>query len=117
MKIAIAVHNPTDTHALRFTQTALEAGHEVPIVFFFHDAVRIADSRAASTLMSSWQALKSDHDLDLAVCIAAAARRGLLDESAPEAASNRIPEDFSIVGLGQLIGAMAESDRLVTFAA
>lgn len=115
MKIAIAVHNPTDNHALRFTQAALAAGHEVPIVFFFHDAVKLADTRAPSRQSTGWQALKADHGLELAVCIAAASKRDLVDETSPEVSS--IGDEFSIVGLGQLIGAMADADRLVTFAA
>ena len=56
--------------------------------------------------------------LDLVVCIAAAQRRGLLDEDEMKRQgkdANNIADGFRISGLGQLIEAGIESDKLVVF--
>ena len=66
----------------------------------------------------NWSELAAEHDLDLVVCVAAAQRRGLLDESEAKRHSkdaNNIAEGFRISGLGQLIEMGIETDRLVTF--
>ena len=60
----------------------------------------------------------AQHSLDLVVCVAAAQRRGIVD--ADEAKrhgkdADNIAPGFRISGLGQLIEAAVESDRLVTF--
>ena len=65
-----------------------------------------------------WTELQKEHDLDLVVCIAAAQRRGLLDEDEAKRQgkdANNIAEGFRISGLGQLIEAGIQSDRLVVF--
>jgi tRNA 2-thiouridine synthesizing protein D len=114
MKFTLAVHHPDDEHALRFARAALEAGHEIPLVFFYHDGVYAADGDRPSTQQSAWQSLVDQHRIPLAVCIGAASRRELVEESAPD--GGRICQGFDVVGLGQYIGALIESDRLVTFA-
>ena len=56
----------------------------------------------------------------MVVCIAAAQRRGIMDEDEAKRQgldANNIAEGFRISGLGQLIEAGIESDRLVVFGA
>jgi len=115
-------HQASDT-AYRFAKSALDKGHEIFRVFFYNDGVnngtRLAippqDDRNLSQL---WSALAKEHNIDLVVCVAAAQRRGLLDNDEAKRngkdASN-IAEGFRISGLGQLIEAGIQSDRLVTF--
>jgi tRNA 2-thiouridine synthesizing protein D len=58
------------------------------------------------------------HGVDLVICIAAAQRRGLLDEGEAKRQGkdgNNIAPGFRISGLGQLIEAGIQSDRLVVF--
>jgi tRNA 2-thiouridine synthesizing protein D len=62
--------------------------------------------------------LAKDHGIDLVVCVAAAQRRGILDKD--EAKRNgkdadNLEEGFRISGLGQLVEAGIQSDRLITF--
>lgn len=69
-------------------------------------------------IQKNWTALAQEHDVDLVVCIAAAQRRGLLDEN--EAKRQKmdafnIADGFRISGLGQLIEMGIQADRLVTF--
>jgi tRNA 2-thiouridine synthesizing protein D len=69
-------------------------------------------------IVKRWSDLAAQHKLDLVVCVAAAQRRGLLDAS--EAKRNgkdadNIAPGFRISGLGQLIEAGIQADRLVVF--
>lgn len=115
-------HQASDT-AYQFTKAALEKGHEIFRVFFYHDGVyngtRLGvppqDDRNITKL---WTELAAQHDLDLVVCVAAAQRRGVLD--ADEAKrhgkdADNIAPGFRISGLGQLIEAGIQADRLVVF--
>ena len=56
---------------------------------------------------AGWVALAAEGGFELAICVAAAARRGIVEES--------LADGFAIVGLGQLIEALEEGDRLVSF--
>lgn len=115
-------HQAADT-AYRFTKAALEKGHEIFRVFFYHDGVNNAtrlaippqDDRNVTRL---WADLAKEHELDLVVCVAAAQRRGLLDKNEADRAgkdADNIQEPFRISGLGQLIEGGIQSDRLIVF--
>ena len=109
--------------AYRFALALLENGHTLYRVFFYHDAVHTASSLTTppqdeSHFTHKWQMLAQKHNVDLVVCIAAALKRGLLNEQ--EAARYDKPvanlaTGFEISGLGQLVDAAVVSDRLVTF--
>lgn len=115
-------HESVDT-AYQFTKAALEKGHEIFRVFFYHDGVNTATRLAVPpqddrNITELWQALAKEHNLDLVVCIAACQRRGILDEDEMKRQgkdANNIAEGFRISGLGQLIEAGIEADRLVVF--
>ena len=104
-------HQASDT-AYQFVVAALAKGHEVQRVFFYHDGVNNAtrlteppqDDR---NIVTRWSKLAEEHKLDLVVCVAAALRRGIRDEN--------LAPGFRISGLGQLVEAGIEADRLVTF--
>ena len=115
-------HQASDS-AYNFTKAALEKGHEIFRVFFYNDGVyngtRLGvppqDDRNITKL---WQELAEQHELDLVVCVAAAQRRGILD--ADEAKrhgkdADNIAPKFRISGLGQVIEAGIQSDRLLVF--
>jgi tRNA 2-thiouridine synthesizing protein D len=115
-------HQSSDS-AYQFTKAALEKGHEIFRVFFYHDGVyngsRLGvppqDDRNITEL---WEALGEKYNLDLVVCVAAAQRRGVLDESEANRNgkdANNIAPKFRISGLGQLIEAGVQSDRLIVF--
>jgi len=128
MKFAIQVNEGPYTHqasdsAYHFTEAALRAGHEIVRVFFYHDGVnngtRLSvppqDDRNVS---ERWSALGQKHELDMILCVAAAQRRGLLDENEARRAgkdSDNIAPGFQISGLGQLIDAGIQADRLIVF--
>ena len=109
--------------ALRFAQAAVNGGHSLYRIFFYHDAVNsgnalITPPQDENDIPSQWQALASEHDIDLVVCIASALKRGVIDPKEAdrfEKASHNLAENFTISGLGQLVDATASSDRLITF--
>ncbi|MGV6857657.1 MAG: sulfurtransferase complex subunit TusD [bacterium] len=128
MKFGILVNEGPYNHqasdsAYQFAKAAIEAGHEIFRVFFYHDGVNNATRLAVPpqddrNVTANWQALQKENDLDLVVCIAAAQRRGILDSD--EAArqgkdADNIAEGFRISGLGQLIEAGIQADRLMVF--
>jgi len=92
-------------------------------VFFYHDGVNVATRLSIPpqderNIQQNWSALAKDHGVDLVVCIAAAQRRGLLDENEAKRQgkdADNIAEGFRISGLGQLIEMGIQTDRLVTF--
>lgn len=115
-------HEAADT-AYHFTKAALDKGHEIFRVFFYHDGVNngtrlTSPPQDDRNITTRWTALAEEHDLDLVVCVAAAQRRGIVD--AGEAKRNgkdadNIAPGFRISGLGQLIEAGIEADRLMVF--
>jgi len=128
MKFAVQVnegpyqHQASDT-AYQFISAALEKGHEIYRVFFYHDGVNNATRLTTPpqddrNIVNRWSELADKHGIDLVVCVAAAQRRGIAD--ADEAKRNGKDADnlapgFRISGLGQLIEAGIQSDRLVVF--
>ena len=128
MKIGVLVSEGPYTHqaadsAYKFVSAAIAAGHEVPRVFFYHDGVNVATRLSVPpqderNIQQQWTALAKEHGTDLVVCIAAAQRRGMLDEDEAKRAgkdSNNIAPGFEISGLGQLIDAGIQADRLIVF--
>ena len=117
MKIGILVNEGPYTHeaadsAYLFARAALEKGHEIDRVFFYHDGVNNSSRLTEPpqddrNIVNRWSKLAQDHGVDLVVCVAAALRRGIRDEN--------LATGFRISGLGQLIEAGIKSDRLVTF--
>ena len=115
-------HQASDS-AYQFAQAALNAGHEVFRVFFYHDGVNngtrlTVPPQDDRNVVDRWSELAEKHDLDLVLCVAAAQRRGLLDADEAQRHgkdADNIAPGFRISGLGQLIEAAIQSDRLVTF--
>ena len=126
MKFAIALfgapHTPASRRALEFAKAALASGHEIVRLFLYQDAVFTASSNLVvpqdeADNASLWRAFISEHNLDAVVCIAAALRRGTLDETEAKrydkGASVSAPWELS--GLGQLHEAAQMADRLICF--
>lgn len=128
MKFAILINEGPYQHqaadsAYQFAKAALERGHEIFRIFFYHDGVNNATRLTVPpqddrNIVDRWTKLAQEYNLDLVVCIAAAQRRGILD--ANEAKRNgknadNLADGFRISGLGQLIEAGTQADRLVVF--
>ncbi len=117
MKLGIMVnegpyqHQASDS-AYHFARAALEKGHEIHRVFFYHDGVHNANKlqepqQDDRNIVRRWSELAEQHGIDLVVCVAAALRRGIKDEI--------LAPGFRISGLGQLVESGIQADRLVVF--
>ncbi|MDQ7016763.1 MAG: sulfurtransferase complex subunit TusD [Gammaproteobacteria bacterium] len=128
MKFGIMINEGPYNHqaadsAYQFAKAALEKGHEIFRVFFYHDGVNNATRLAVPpqddrNVTKMWQELAEAHKLDLVVCIAAAQRRGILDADEAKRQgkdADNIASGFRISGLGQLIEAGIQADRLLVF--
>ncbi|MEJ2106212.1 MAG: sulfurtransferase complex subunit TusD [Acidiferrobacteraceae bacterium] len=128
MKFSIAVHEGPYTHeaadsAYNFVTAALEKGHEIFRVFFYHDGVNngtrfTTPPQDDRNIVNRWSELADKHGIDLVVCVAAAQRRGIVDPDEAKRNSkdgDNIAPGFRISGLGQLIEACIQSDRHLTF--
>lgn len=115
-------HQASDS-AYLFVKAAMEKGHEIFRVFFYHDGVNNGTRLTTPPqddrhIVNRWSELAEKHGIDLVLCVAAAQRRGIAD--ADEAKrngkdANNIAPGFRISGLGQLIEAGIQCDRLVVF--
>jgi tRNA 2-thiouridine synthesizing protein D len=128
MNFTLIVHSSPESgggalSALRFAEAAHRNGHGVRQVFFYHDGVLNALASRVSPqdetdLVMAWQSLAATTGVQLAVCIAAASRRGVLN---PDEADrlDRMPTlapPFELVGLGQLVEAVMNDGSCITFA-
>jgi len=104
-------HQAADT-AYQFARAALAKGHSIQRVFFYNDGVNNATKLTEPPqddrhIVNRWSKLAQDQGIDLVVCVAAGLRRGLVEDN--------LAPGFRISGLGQLVEAGIESDRIVVF--
>ncbi|SOB52288.1 sulfurtransferase complex subunit TusD [Pseudomonas lundensis] len=127
MKFAIALysaaHAPSSRRALRFAEAVMAGGHEIVRLFFYQDGVHSASSNIVTPqdepdLAQQWAAFVSEHQLDGVVCIAAALRRGVLNEAEAtryQRSAVNLTAPWDLSGLGQLHDAIQAADRLICF--
>ena len=117
MKLGILINEGPFTHqasdsAYRFVQAALVRGHDISRVFFYNDGVYNANRFSSPqsddrNLVKLWSELAKERGIDLVVCVAAALRRGINEDV--------LQDGFRISGLGQLVEAGIQNDRMVVF--
>jgi len=115
-------HQAADT-AYFFAKAAIAKGHEIFRIFFYHDGVNngtrlTTPPQDDRNIVKRWSELAQAHNIDMVVCVAAAQRRGIVDDG--EAQRNgkdatNIAPGFRISGLGQLIEGGVQSERLIVF--
>ncbi len=128
MKFTIAIYGAPGSSqsaqsALNFANAVLAQGHEIYRLFFYADGVHNGSQLACppqdeANLPQQWQQLIQQNSLDAVVCIAAGLRRGVIDNTEADRYdkdSHNVRADFELSGLGQLVDAAAQSDRLITF--
>ena len=127
MKFAIALfappHAPSSRRALRFAQAVLAGGHEISRLFFYQEGVHSASQTVVTPqdeldLSREWSDFVREQQLDGVVCIAAALRRGVLNQEEADRYSRSAAnpgQDWELSGLGQLHEAAQLSDRLICF--
>ncbi|MBJ9202946.1 sulfurtransferase complex subunit TusD [Citrobacter sp. FDAARGOS_156] len=128
MRFAIMVTGPAygtqqASSALQFAHTLLEEGHELCSVFFYREGVynaNVLTSPASDEfdLVRAWQKLHQQHGVALNICVAAALRRGVVDETEATRlglSGANLQSGFTLSGLGSLAEASLTCDRVVQF--
>lgn len=128
MRFAIMVTGPAygtqqASSALQFAQALIKEGHTLSSVFFYREGVYNANQLTSPAsdefdLVRAWQQMNTMHGVTLNICVAAALRRGVVDET--EAARLGLPSanlqpGFTLSGLGALAEASLTCDRVVQF--
>jgi len=124
MKYAIQInHAPRPAisadSAYCFIQAAIQRGHDIIRVFFYHDGIHYASQWLPQAIAEPWSTLAAQHGIDLVICISAAQRRGLLDPrlDIDENGTDRgVALGFRIAGLGLWVDACLRADRVMVFA-
>lgn len=128
MKFTIAIYSPPQSpasrRALRFSQALLDANHEIERLFFYQNGIynavcSIVTPQDELDIHHEWQLFIDKNNIDAVVCIAAALRRGQLDDTEAKRYKKTaisITPPWQLAGLGQLHEAIQQSDRFITFA-
>lgn len=128
MKFSIVIHgapwnSASALSALRFAETTLATGHDIYRLFFYQDgvcngALFSVPPQDETDIPARWQQLIEQNNIDAVVCAASALKRGILDEAEADRydkAAASLRPGFSVSGLGQLVDAIQQSDRVVNF--
>ncbi|MFP5594500.1 sulfurtransferase complex subunit TusD [Kluyvera sp. 142486] len=128
MRFALMVTGPAygtqqASSALQFAKAALAEGHEIACVFFYREGVYNANQLTSPAsdefdLVRAWQSLHDENGVALHICVAAALRRGVTDETEARQlglATFNLQPGFSLSGLGSLAEAALTCDRMVQF--
>jgi len=109
--------------AAEFAQCAIARGHGIHRIFFLDAGTYTGAAAAVSPQdeadrIQPWINLAEQHAVELIVCISSALKRGILDATEAERYDKpgaTLHPVFSISGLGQLVDACINSDRMITF--
>lgn len=128
MRFALLVTGPAygtqqASSAWQFAQAVLAEGHALESVFFYREGVYNANQLTSPAsdefdLVRAWQRLHQERGVALHICVAAALRRGVTNESEsghPELPGANLADGFSLTGLGALAQAALTCDRVVQF--
>ncbi len=117
--LAIVVTTPPHSNltvtAIDFIEAAIASSIKIVGVFFYQDGVLNASKHISLpsdefNVTQCWQQLSEDKNIPLHLCISAAEKRGLSDET--EHGSNIAPF-FTVSGLGELVELTTMADRVV----
>ncbi|WP_144394807.1 sulfurtransferase complex subunit TusD [Pleionea sediminis] len=109
--------------AQRFVDACYRQGHSVHSVFFYGDAVYVANelwnpANDEQNLQQGWSSLASQYDLTINACVSVANKRGIVSQEDAELAGlpdHNVNADFHIAGLGEWVEASSHSDRVIHF--
>ena len=110
-------------NALRFSAATLEAGHTIDKIFFYGNGVSNANALSLTpqdevSVPKQWHDFIEKNSVDALICISSAAQRGIINDTEAERLKiNNVSclPSFRIAGLGELIEASRQSDRVIQF--
>lgn len=128
MKYSIAIYtspwsSQASETAYQFACAAINLQHEIYRIFFYMDGVQNTTTLAVAPqdeidIPARWSKFINEHNIDAVVCVAAALKRGILDQTEAkryEKPSHNMNHNYELSGLGQLVDAAMESDRFISF--
>lgn len=101
-------------NALAFCNAAVAQGYKIQQVFFYQSGIQNASSLLSPNndevhLYKKWLALYNDFKIPLNVCINAAARRGVVDETLVDKSAANLVSPFTQVGLTAYFESLADN--------
>lgn len=94
--------------------------HRICQIFFYQEGISNGNALAYPAndefnLVNAWQDFARRHNVPLHLCIAAAQRRGVVDEaSAADKSAVNLANVFQLAGLGEFSQALLRADRVIT---
>ncbi len=116
MKIGVLIYEGPYNHqasdsAYNFIKAAMDKGHEIIRVFFYHDGVinvtKLMEPPSDDRHIAKRWSEIGEKGVDVIACIAAAKRRGMVDDI--------LTPNTRISGLGQLVEMGVDADKVVVF--
>ncbi len=109
--------------AVNFAEAIAATEHQLLRVFFSSDGVYVANQlrvtpQGEEDLTNRWIAISQSQNAELILCVSASLKRGIIDQAEAnryDKSNHNVEAPFVISGLGQLVEAGLESDRLITF--
>lgn len=109
--------------ALRFIHSAIKQEHTIDGVFFYGEGVHNANALThtpsdENNALDAWVALAQQEGIPLYLCISAASRRGIVDDTIAkemDLTHHNAHPSFNIAGLGEFVALSEKSDRVVQF--
>mgnify|MGYP000103138449 FL=1 len=109
--------------AYRFAMAAVKQHHNINGVFFYQSGTLNGSalqqlSSDEFDLHNAWKQLANEHSVPLMVCVSAATKRGITNETDALEADDphhSLATEFQSVGLGDLAQLLTNSDRMVQF--
>ena len=108
---------------MQFARGVIERGHTIHRVFFLDAGTAASSAHAVlpqdeADPIQGWAEFVQQYTVELVICVTSALRYGMLDETEAERYERPGPTInpcFIISGLGDLVDACANSDRVITF--
>ena len=123
--ICMTAHPLDGAHrnAIEFCKGLILKSQNISQIFFYQDAVIAASSLLVPAqdefdAQQQWIGFAQLHNIELKVCVAAAIRRGVLNEADCKRynkTQSNVHDVFTIVGLGDFLTTMDSCDKQVTF--
>jgi len=122
---ANAATHPAAHSALQFAQAALKQNHTILQIFFMHDGVYscaryLSPPQDESNHANELITFAGNNNIPVIACHNACLRRGLLDAEDAKthgSDSSNLHPDVKVTGLGELIKAIENADRVIEFKA
>ncbi len=123
----LVLSSPTSGHSAQtaacFAHSVISRGHSIKRVFFLDEGTANGSQVAVFPQdevdrLQPWVDLTNNHGVELVLCISSALKHSMLDKAEAdryERACATVHPAFVVSGLGQLIDAAFNSDRLMTF--